>query len=198
MQIRKKGLDIDIVPPPVELRTQAFIDVFPLGKVPVLELDDGSHIPDSWVIMEYLEEVTPSVSLCPDSARARAQMQLLARYADTYLSPGGLFPLFSLVGKPAAMEGAQEQLVALDNELARLERLLAMLPPFAEREIHLGDIALVPAMDYVQLLTPLFGKDEPLAEYPLAAGWWDKVIADPAIAETSQEMRGAVAKFFGG
>ena len=68
--------------------------------------------------------------MCPEEAIPRAQMQLLARYADTYLSPGGLFPLFQRVGKPG---DAEQELAGLDAELARLQRLLDFLPDFRQR-----------------------------------------------------------------
>ena len=86
VQIRKKELDVAIEAPPVALGSPEFIQRFPLGKIPVLELDDGSQLPDSWVIMEYLEDVMPALPLRPQGARACAHMQLLARYTDTYLA----------------------------------------------------------------------------------------------------------------
>ena len=76
-------------------------------------------------------------------------MQLLARCADTYLGPSGLFPLFARVTSGAGVEGAEQELEALEGELSRLERLLAYLPPFEKRSLHLGDIALAPHMDLV-------------------------------------------------
>lgn len=198
MQIIKKGLDISIEPPPVPQRTPEFIARFPLGKIPVLELDDGSQLPDSWVIMEYLEDVMPAVSLRPEGARARAHMQLLARYADTYLGPGALFPLFTRVQVAGGTKDAGDALAALDTELARLQRLLDSLPDFRQRSLHLGDIALAPTMDYVLLLGPMFGRADPLADTPSVAAWWEWVTGDPAVAEGSAQMRNAVKQFFGG
>jgi len=207
MQIHKKALDIAIEPPPDALGTPEFLAQFPMGKIPVLELDDGSHLPDSWVIMEYLEEVTPSVSsrpegasvsLRPEGARACAHMQLLARYADTCLGPAGLFPLFARLTSGAGLEGVEQELEALEGELARLERLLAYLPPFEKRSLHLGDIALAPHMDYVLLLAPMFGVTQPLANHPRAQAWQEWVQSDAAVARGSKEMLTAVKAFFGG
>lgn len=197
MQIHKKNLDITLETPSEPLRSPEFIQRFPMGKIPVLELDDGTQLPDSWVIMEYLEDVIPAVSLRPEGARGRAQMQLLARYADTYLGPGALFPLFTRIQAPGGTDDAGEALAALDNELARLERLLRSLPDFRRRELHLGDIALAPSMDYVLLLAPMFGRPEPLADYPLVDAWWQWVSADAAVARGCAEMRAALQKFFG-
>lgn len=41
----------------------------PLGKVPVLELDDGMALYDSRVIVEYLDNVSPVQRLLPDGHR---------------------------------------------------------------------------------------------------------------------------------
>ena len=198
IQIFKKGLDIEIQPPPEALRSEAFIARFPMGKIPVLELEDGGHLPDSWVIMDYLEEVTPAISLRPEGATASAHMQLMARYADTYLGPSGLSPLFQRITGGEGTDGAEDQVIALDSELARLDRLLAFLPPFEQRDLHLGDIALVPHMEYVHLLAPMFGVEQPLANYPRADAWRDWVQADEAVARGSAEMLTAVKAFFGG
>ncbi|MEH6570631.1 MAG: glutathione S-transferase family protein [Halioglobus sp.] len=197
MQIHKKGLDIAIEPAPAALRTPEFVALFPLGKIPVLALDNGGHLADSWVIMEYLEEVSSGLPLRPVEPLARAQMQSLARYADTCLGPAAVFPLFSLVGAGAGAKGVEEALSALGEELARLERLLHQLPDFTERELHLGDIALAPHMDYVLLLAPLFGMENPLSAYPRVGAWHDWVRGDAAVAKGSNEMLDAVKAFFG-
>lgn len=196
--IVKAALDIEICHPPEALRTPEFVEHFPMGKIPVLELNDGSQLPDSWVIMEYLDEAFCAGSYSPNDPVERAQMQLLTRYADTYLSPGGLFPLFKLVGQKSGAEAAQEELAALDAELARLERILTLLPDFRERDIHLGDMALVPHMDFVLLLAPVFGEPAPLSSYPMSEQWYNWAKADPAVAATSKEMCDAVAALFGG
>ena len=125
MYIRKKKLNIDITAPPVALRTPEFAQRFPLGKVPILALDSGRSIPESWVIMQYLEELYPSPALQPNSIDDRADMQLLVRCADTHFGPSGLFPLFKRLVIPDGTKNAHAELAAFDVEMARLERLLA-------------------------------------------------------------------------
>ncbi len=194
--IRKKDLDVEIVQPQEALRSAEFVDHFPMGKIPVLEFYDGSQLPDSWVIMEYLEAMGGGVSLRPVEPIAAAHMQLFARYADTYLGPGALFPLFGLVTQGKAGDGAEEEINALEAELARLERMLTMLPNCSQRALHLGDLALVPHLDFVLMLAPMFGRVDLLDAYPLAAAWYRWALQDPAVAESSKEMSEAVAAFF--
>ncbi|HET9701147.1 MAG TPA: glutathione S-transferase N-terminal domain-containing protein, partial [Burkholderiales bacterium] len=46
-------------------------DMNPLGKVPVLALDDGTALFDSRVIVEYLDTLTPVSRLIPENGRQR-------------------------------------------------------------------------------------------------------------------------------
>ena len=54
----------------------------PLGKIPVLVLDDGSTLFDSRVIVEYLDSVTPNNRLFPQPTRERIQVKRWEALAD--------------------------------------------------------------------------------------------------------------------
>lgn len=195
IQIRKKNLAISIENPPVTMRTPEFLERFPMGKVPVLELDDGTALPESWVIMEYLEDLFPEPPLRPSDAIEKAQGQLLARYADTHLSPAGLFPLFKRLMVPNGMKGAETEIEGFYAEMARLERLLKDLPDFKQRDINIGDIALVPSLSYATFVLPLFGEKDIFEHYPTVAAWWQWVLSDEIVKSTDQEMRDAYKTF---
>jgi len=54
----------------------------PLGKVPVLVLDDDSTVFDSRVIVEYLDSASPVSRLIPDDTRSRIQVRRWEALAD--------------------------------------------------------------------------------------------------------------------
>ena len=54
----------------------------PLGKVPVLILDDGTHLFDSRVIVEYIDLVSPVSRLIPEPARQRIAVKRWEALAD--------------------------------------------------------------------------------------------------------------------
>jgi glutathione S-transferase len=56
--------------------------VNPLGKVPVLSLDDGTHIFDSRVIVEYIDSVSPVSRLIPEPTRQRIAVRTWEALAD--------------------------------------------------------------------------------------------------------------------
>jgi glutathione S-transferase len=52
-------------------------NVNPLGKIPVLILDDDTVLFDSRVIVEYLDNVAPNNKLMPNQNRERMRSQAL-------------------------------------------------------------------------------------------------------------------------
>ena len=186
--VRLKHLPVAFEYPQLGLKTTEFKAAFPLGKIPILELDDGTCIPESWAIMEYLEESFPKIPLSPTSPLARAQMRVLGRCADLHLGPA-LFPLFVQLKRPQRDESAiAPQIDATRNELAKLARLLEEYGLPDTRPLHLGDIALVTTIYYVTAVLPLFGAENPLDTAPLVARWWKLVSDIPEIAQTVKEI----------
>jgi glutathione S-transferase len=70
---------IDITPWTTEYRVHAY---GPLGKVPILLLDDGTALFDSRVIVEYLDDVSPVSHLIPEPARQRIVVKKWEALAD--------------------------------------------------------------------------------------------------------------------
>jgi glutathione S-transferase len=57
-------------------------DFNPLGKVPVLVLEDGISVFDSRVIVEYLDTLTPVAHLIPPDAKSRMMVRGIEALAD--------------------------------------------------------------------------------------------------------------------
>ena len=57
----------------------------PIGKIPILELSDGTYIADSSVICAYLERVHPEPSLLPADPVDFAKVLFIEEYCDTKL-----------------------------------------------------------------------------------------------------------------
>ncbi len=60
----------------------------PLGKVPVLVLDDGVTLYDSRVITEYLDGITPVSRLIPEGGRERAMVKRWEALGDGIADAG--------------------------------------------------------------------------------------------------------------
>lgn len=64
------------------LPDNAVLDFNPLGKVPVLVLEDGSSVFDSRVIVEYLDHVSPVAHLIPNEPKIRMMVRGVEALAD--------------------------------------------------------------------------------------------------------------------
>ena len=79
------------------LPTPGFARMSPLKRIPVLrdtEQPEPNTLPESWVIVDYLEQKWPVPALFPRDAFARARALWLQEYSDSHLVPtvaAGLF-----------------------------------------------------------------------------------------------------------
>ena len=80
----EKGIAYDHVNVMPFGQTEEYYAISPLGKVPCYE-DRGAAIPDSSVIIDYLEHVHPQPALYPSDPIERAEALFLEEYADTKL-----------------------------------------------------------------------------------------------------------------
>lgn len=81
----EKGIEYEHIPVVPLGQTPEFYAISPLGKVPCYE-DQGAEIPDSSIIIDYLERVQPTPPLYPTDPFERAQALFLEEYADTRLA----------------------------------------------------------------------------------------------------------------
>ncbi len=103
VQIFAKSLDIPLIAAPGGAGSNEYKRINPTGDVPALVLDDGSVLPESLVIGEFLEDRFHEPSLRPADAVARAQMRLVTHFADGYVEPP-LHAMFPQVTDPAARD----------------------------------------------------------------------------------------------
>ncbi len=69
-----------------EQKKDYFLAISPKGTLPVLELDDGSYLTESLVIMEYLEEIYPEPVMIGKTPLARARTREIERFIDTAIA----------------------------------------------------------------------------------------------------------------
>lgn len=83
--MKEKGINITMTQ--LDLRaaenlSQGFLDKNPFGKVPTLELDDGSFLSESQAICLYLEGLHPAPNLFGESAEEKAKIEMWSRRVE--------------------------------------------------------------------------------------------------------------------
>ena len=80
--LAEKGLVIPMVPVNMmtsENQTEDYLKKNSLGRMPLLELDDGSYISESMAICRYIEEMHPSPALMGSGALETATIEMWQR-----------------------------------------------------------------------------------------------------------------------
>lgn len=135
------------------------------GRVPVLE--EGSFLlPESAVILEYLEQRFPDPPLLPADASERALVRLRIFRFDTLG-----------VSYYKARRGDEDALPQLEAVLGDLDTLLAAQPYLSGSAYGLADIAYVPWL----LRLPQVAGLDPEA-WPALADWIGRLLERPAVA----------------
>ncbi len=111
-------------------------DFNPLGKIPVLVLDDGATLFDSRVIVEYLDTVTPVSRLIPEANRQRIAVKRWEALAD------GITDSAALIFIERAQRAPEHQSATwiARQEQSVLRGLEAMAEDLGEKKWCTGDL----------------------------------------------------------
>ena len=131
-------------------------DFNPLGKIPVLVLDDGATLFDSRVIVEYLDSVTPVSRLIPEANRQRIAVKRWEALAD------GITDAAALIFIERAQRAPEHQSAAwiLRQEQSVFRGLEAMSEELGEKKwctgdlMNLADVATGCALGYLDFRFP--------------------------------------------
>jgi glutathione S-transferase len=134
-----------------------------LGKVPILEEDDFS-LPESRVIMEYLEERYPDPPFLPSDPAERARVRLWFERFDAFSSP-----YYRVVFEGGPVD-------ELEAALTRLDVALSTRPYLAGSQYSLADIAYVPWIIRTKRA------DVDLGRYTNLSRWLDRLVERHSIA----------------
>jgi maleylpyruvate isomerase len=198
-----KGLDFDtIVPEMGWAKDPAFLEVNPVGRIPVLVLDDGTKLIESAPIVEYLDEVFPDPPMRPrdpiERARARALTQLIEH--DVL---GTLMPIFILFDKRRRgvldevrdVQAIEEAMAKLHTALRHIEAALPRKGLAQSEHVTTVDAIFLPVrfnLDSLVTFAPIPGL---LDAYPRIARYRDTAHSVPALARVWEEMTEGLKAF---
>ncbi|MGY8850404.1 MAG: glutathione S-transferase family protein [Pseudomonadales bacterium] len=190
-QVRHKNLPIEFVCPR-ELRNEALKTTFPLGQLPVLQLDDGELLAESTVILNYLEEMFPQYPLRGKTALDKARANMFVRWSDTHLAP-----VMTPIIREAALSGTRSIDGAVDSvrkELHKLDRLIISQPDCRGRDMHIGDICATVSLSFLQAVFELCSSKSLFDEFPVIEDWWKHSLQrNLALLQSVDEMLVGIA-----
>ena len=196
MQIYAKRMtNIVFEGPPEDWGMPRFRERFPLGRIPILDID-GDLLPESEVIAEYLEEIHPEPSLLGATPRETAYVRMLARLGDIHI----LNNVFMLARQTGAL-GRRRPTLARDDPVSEqlvgeVVRNLKALDKFVGGDgfaccgrITLADCALVPGLFFVESVMPAVGIGSPISALANVAGYWTAIQENEHATRVLIELR---------
>jgi glutathione S-transferase len=133
IHLAEKGVEFETVEIDLSDRPAWLYGKNVTGRVPIIEEEDGRPLPESVVIMEFLEERYPEPQLLPPDPADRAFVRLLVFRDEELTDPYYAFR--------RGEDGADERFGAA---LAQLDVALGERPYLGGAEYGLADIAYVP------------------------------------------------------
>jgi glutathione S-transferase len=158
----------------------------PLGRIPVYEVD-GFAIPDSSVIIAYLERVHPERPLYPAAPQSFARALWLEEYADTRLREATV-PFFSeRIVKPVFMGKPADELALTDALPLRNEAFSYLESQLEDHDYLVGDdLTVADIATGAQLITYQQGGGQ-IEAWPRLAQFFARLLQRPAWAAIRTE-----------
>jgi glutathione S-transferase len=110
------------------LSDKDYLQIYPLGLVPLVRLDDGSLLSENAAILQYIAARYPQAELAPRDDIERARLQQWLCFIGTELHKGLFIPLFDQKApdgtRAHTLKKYESRLNYLDNHLTGREFLL--------------------------------------------------------------------------
>lgn len=156
-----------------------FRELNPLGKIPVLEADDGNVIYDSPVIVEYVDMLaTPR--LIPETGETRWQIQTLHALGDGMMD--------ATVARMLEMRKPEDKQTpaVINKQEGKIADALSSLDSAATKPFLVGDgfsmadIAIATALSYIDFRYAFDWR----SQYPALAIWSESIFARDSFIST--------------
>jgi glutathione S-transferase len=168
--------------------------VHPLGKIPSLVRDDGWFIPESTIIIEYLEGHFPQGErLIPADRDEARQVRFMDRMLDLYVNESFVKVFFDMRKAEAERDpkGVAAAKKVLDTMYGYMDRHLAGRTWLVGETFSMAECAAAPPLGYLRAVHPFEGRQN-------VAAYWSRLEARPSVARVLEEARPYLAAMMGG
>lgn len=176
------------------LASESYLELNPLGKMPVLSIPElGIAFPESQVIESYILDKFEGhgPSMVPGTPELRAHAALVARIHDLYIAP-----IQGCMYKP--MDSAEERFA----ELCQLTKMLDILENYCKGpfmcgpEMTYADTAIFPTLVFMNYILPKhFDWKSIFTLRPGLEAWWGEMKSNSDVERVAKEVEGGLQKW---
>jgi glutathione S-transferase len=165
--LKEKGIAFDLVYVDLANKPDWFNAISPLGKVPLLKVDEQDRsavLFESNVILEYLEDIHLGRPMHPADSLQRATHRAWMEFGSSLL--GDIWALEIATTK----EGYERTNATLSRKLTTLEAMLTAEPYFFGEDFHFIDAVFAPSFRYFEVFDR-YSPTSMLEQYPKVTAW---------------------------
>lgn len=171
-----------------------YAKVSPMGKMPLLVLDDGRKIFEASIIVEHLDvhHPTSGTRLIPEDRAAALEARFLDRVFDLYINDNIVKLFFDNMAPEAERDprGVAAAKAALDKAYAMLDEVLAGRTWAIGDTFTIADCAAAPPLFYAHMAYPF--------EHKNLVAYTRRLAERPSYARVTREAAPYMAMFQGG
>ncbi len=185
--LKEKGVEIESVP--VDIRaaenlSPEFLAKNPAGRVPVLELDDGSFIAESVAISRYIEALHPEPNLFGQTAEDMARIEMWNRRAEFNIAQNAALAFRNISGFFKDREVCVEEWGRVcaeeaTNQLGMFEDQLGKTAYLAGDAFSIADISFGVFYGFAEMVEKMTGVDFERGR-PNLTRWYGELSSRPS------------------
>jgi glutathione S-transferase len=198
MQIYAMGIEDDFeFTLPVSFYQGKLSEVSPIGRIPVLETDEGL-IPESEVIAEYIDGLYPDKALLGSTPQESADIRVVSRIGDIYLM-NNIFMSLGQVNRKTRVDAVRDLLMGqVTRGMGALEQHIGTGDFAVGNTLTRADCSLVPALFMCENTVPRLDVPNPIDVTEKVKAYWAKIQTNEHAARILDEMaRGLKARLDG-
>lgn len=178
--LAEKQLPYEVVDTNIKQKSSEFLQLNPIGKIPVLVDENGLIFWDSTLIVEYLDDTYPEPAFYPSEWIERLRCRQGEELADTLIDEVVALWYETRKGDDAqaAVQARHQQ--NIDRLMAVLEKQLGVTSHLLNDQFTAVDVAAVSGLGYYSLR---FGTTWQ-ANFPRLAQWFDQLHQRPSLQAT--------------
>ncbi|NKB39148.1 MAG: glutathione S-transferase [Gammaproteobacteria bacterium] len=172
-----------------------FTSKSPMGKVPCIEVD-GAYLSETGVILDYLEDISPSPALFPSDAFQKAKARELLRCCELYIELaarrhyGHLF-----FGEDINEAAVNEVKPVMEKGVRAISQLARFSPYLCGEELSYADIVAYHCFSYpVNVAEKIYDWDI-ISDIPGLKSWKETVAAREHCKTVDSEWLAALNEF---
>jgi glutathione S-transferase len=162
--------------------------LYPFGKIPLL-IDGDRFIPESSIIIEYVDQTVPGAALIPADRELGRKARFFDRMNDNYVNEPTA-TLFFETQKPATEDrtaAIAKARATLDISFKNLDGQLAKNTWLAGDTFTIADCAAAPALNYLRRL-------HPYTEHANLTAYWNRLAERASVRRVLDEAAPYLAK----